>query len=103
MDSKINIVTVAAIVWIFLSGCHSPDKDGSDTELSLESSVSAGRRLVKFNSGWKFAKGDQTGAEALDFDDSAWQAVRLPHDWAISGLFNRLPRVMVGMPLQYLF
>lgn len=48
----------------------------------------SGRRVIIFNSGWKFAKGDLPGAEAQDFDDSAWQAVRLPHDWAISGPFN---------------
>ncbi len=47
-----------------------------------------GRRAVSFNAGWKFAKGNQTGAEKADFDDSTWQAVRLPHDWAISGPFN---------------
>jgi beta-galactosidase len=88
MGRKINIVTVATVVWIFLSGCHSPDKDVSDKKLSLESSASAGRRVINFNRVWKFAKGDQQGAEAAEFDDVAWQTVRLPHDWAISGPFN---------------
>jgi beta-galactosidase len=46
------------------------------------------RRTVSFNQDWKFAKGSQPGAEEAGFDDSAWQAVRLPHDWAISGPFN---------------
>ncbi len=41
-----------------------------------------------FNRGWKFTKGDVPGAEAAKFDDSAWQSVRLPHDWAIAGPFN---------------
>jgi len=42
------------------------------------------------NFGWTFAKGDQ--AEAMDpgFDDSGWEAVDLPHDWAISGPFGPL-------------
>jgi beta-galactosidase len=48
----------------------------------------AGRQTVNFNGDWKFAKGSQPGAEKADFDDSAWQAVRLPHDWAIAGPFN---------------
>ncbi len=48
----------------------------------------AGRRVVNFNEDWKFAKGSQSGAQERDFDDSAWQTVRLPHDWAISGPFN---------------
>jgi len=50
--------------------------------------IIAGRRVVSFNGDWKFAKGGQTGAEKPDFDDSAWEPVRLPHDWAISGPFN---------------
>ncbi len=50
--------------------------------------TATGRRVVSFNAGWKFAKGSQAGAEKADFDDSTWQAVRLPHDWAISGPFN---------------
>ena len=40
--------------------------------------------------GWKFSK-DPThtlAAEGIDFDDSAWETVRVPHDWAISGPFN---------------
>ena len=48
----------------------------------------SGRRVVGFNGDWRFAKGEQAGAEKPGFDDSAWQAVRLPHDWAIAGPFN---------------
>jgi beta-galactosidase len=46
------------------------------------------RRVVNFNQGWRFAKGSREGAEQPAFDDSAWQAVQLPHDWAISGPFS---------------
>jgi len=46
------------------------------------------RRVENFNRDWKFAKGAQAGAEAADFNDSAWQRVRLPHDWAISGPYE---------------
>ncbi len=48
----------------------------------------SGRRVVHFNGDWRFAKGAQAGAEKPDFDASAWQIVRLPHDWAIAGPFN---------------
>jgi len=46
------------------------------------------QRVVNFNRDWKFTKGDPERAETPDFDDSAWQKVRLPHDWAITGPFN---------------
>ncbi len=47
-----------------------------------------GRQMVNFNCNWKFAKGGHPGAETPNFDDSQFKAVRLPHDWAISGPFN---------------
>ncbi|MBN2001289.1 hypothetical protein JW935_27340 [candidate division KSB1 bacterium] len=46
------------------------------------------RKNINFNRNWKFYKGEQEGAEAIDFNDSQWQAVRLPHDWAIAGPFD---------------
>ncbi len=39
--------------------------------------------------GWRFTKGEQHHAEALSFDDSSWQNVSVPHDWAIYGPFDR--------------
>lgn len=45
-------------------------------------------RSQRLAEGWRFTKGDPAGAEAVDFDDSAWQTVRVPHDWAIAGPFD---------------
>lgn len=39
--------------------------------------------------GWRFTKGDVKGAETPGFDDSEWEAVTIPHDWAIFGPFDR--------------
>lgn len=36
---------------------------------------------------WKFAKGQHDDAYRVDFDDSAWETVMVPHDWAIAGPF----------------
>lgn len=46
-------------------------------------------RHARFNEGWRFIKGDPNGAERQGFDDANWQQVRLPHDWAIEGPFDR--------------
>jgi beta-galactosidase len=43
---------------------------------------------TEINFSWKFAKGDQSEAVNLDFDDSSWENVDLPHDWAIYGPFG---------------
>lgn len=42
----------------------------------------------QLRTGWRFARGDHQGAEAPAFDDSSWQPVRVPHDWAIAGPFD---------------
>lgn len=43
-------------------------------------------RLLPFTSDWRFHPGDITGAEAPSFDDSAWRALDVPHDWSIEDL-----------------
>lgn len=56
------------------------------------------RSDVLLKDGWKFFKGDAVGAEAPVFDDSAWESVSVPHDWAIKGPFdirNDLQKVAV--------
>ena len=40
-------------------------------------------------SGWRFQRGTCNGAEQTAFDDSKWQQVSIPHDWAISGPFDK--------------
>ena len=59
--------------------------------LVLVPSMAFGQREVQdFNRDWRFTKGEQPeAARQLSFNDSAWQAVRLPHDWAISGPVQR--------------
>ena len=43
---------------------------------------------VSFNKGWRFYKGEANNAESLNFDDSLWRLLDLPHDWAIEGPFD---------------
>ncbi len=38
---------------------------------------------------WKFVKGEVKGAMAPEFNDSNWETVTVPHDWAIYGPFDR--------------
>lgn len=56
----------------------------------LLSCVVTAKTKVSFNQGWRFVKGVQPESVIqMEFDDSEWQDVRLPHDWAIAGPFNR--------------
>ncbi|MCH5335119.1 MAG: DUF4982 domain-containing protein [Alistipes sp.] len=49
---------------------------------------SSPRTETLLESGWRFHAGEAEGAAATQFDDSAWQEVTVPHDWAIYGPFD---------------
>ncbi len=52
----------------------------------LAADPAANTRDRSFDSGWRFLRADAPGAEAPDFDDSAWRTLDLPHDWSIENL-----------------
>ncbi len=47
------------------------------------------RKIQPLKYGWRFKLGDAPGTADTDFDDSSWETVRVPHDWAIKGPFDR--------------
>lgn len=48
-------------------------------------SIALARETITLQRGWKFAKGNPVNAGQIAFDDSKWQTITVPHDWAISG------------------
>lgn len=51
-------------------------------------SLFAQRSEQSLEKGWKFTKGEVSGAEQANFNDSGWESVTVPHDWAIYGPFD---------------
>lgn len=51
--------------------------------------ISAQRSEVLLENNWKFNRGEAENAHAVGYDDSSWQSVSIPHDWAIYGPYNR--------------
>lgn len=49
----------------------------------------AQRSEVLLEKNWKFHRGDVENAQDVGYDDSSWQNVTVPHDWAIYGPFSR--------------
>ncbi len=45
-------------------------------------------RRTSFDGGWRFFRGDPSGAQSQDFADHAWTALDLPHDWSIAGPYG---------------
>lgn len=60
------------------------------TAIGLITSLSlfAQRSEQSLEQGWRFTKGEVSGAEKIDFNDSRWESVTVPHDWAIYGPYD---------------
>jgi beta-galactosidase len=50
--------------------------------------ATAQTRAVHELKAWKFSRADHPAAAQPDFDDAGWEAVAVPHDWAIYGPFD---------------
>ena len=50
----------------------------------------AQRETVNFNDNWFFTKGNPVNASSIQLNESGWEKIKLPHDWAISGPFDPL-------------
>ena len=68
-------------------------ESASDTICGEEETVSVGNatelgRAQNFNEGWKFYLGTSGTAQNVNFDDSSWDSVTLPHDFSITQGFT---------------
>lgn len=50
--------------------------------------ASAQRTVMVLDKGWRFVRGDNPEFAETEFDDSDWEKVSVPHDWAINGPFD---------------
>lgn len=76
MNFKLVMKLKKTYVMACLLGCLVGNLYAQRTEMLLEK-------------GWKFTKGDVSGAEGTSFNDTHWESVVVPHDWAIYGPFDR--------------
>lgn len=47
------------------------------------------RNVEDFNFDWRFMLGDDPAFATMEYDDSAWRELHLPHDWSIEGEFSK--------------
>jgi len=57
--------------------------------ISIPISFAQVRIVRELESNWKFQKGDFENASQTNFNDSKWEKVSVPHDWAIYGPFDK--------------
>ena len=51
--------------------------------------VAQSRETITLTDNWKFQKGKNDHAFQKQFNDSKWETVTVPHDWAIYGPFDK--------------
>ena len=76
MIKKKQIIKSLLLINLVIIGCISKGIAQSNGEVE---------RKQRFNSDWKFALGDSAENSSLNFDDSTWRKLNLPHDWSIEG------------------
>jgi len=55
----------------------------------INNTLLAQRSEILLTNGWKFSRGNHSGAELPSFNDKHWENVMVPHDWAIRGPFDK--------------
>ena len=53
---------------------------------SLGHAQSSFQRNIPLDADWRFHRGGCVGAQLLQYNDSAWRNINLPHDWSIEDL-----------------
>ncbi|WP_298368325.1 glycoside hydrolase family 2 TIM barrel-domain containing protein [uncultured Lutibacter sp.] len=62
--------------------------------------ISLSAQEIDLLKNWKFSNYDYGNAFKEDFDDSSWESVTVPHDWAAKGDFNFAHDVQLTMVVQ---
>jgi beta-galactosidase len=75
-----GIVRAFAVLLCALGLCSCAATNVPPSSLGVEAVV-APRIAINLNSQWKFIRQDVDGAQQVNFDDSGWQSITLPHTW----------------------
>jgi hypothetical protein len=71
---------------ILITSC--PFKLAQESSAAPPADTSRGRRVERFDSGWKFSLGDVANGQSAALDDNQWRQLDLPHDWSIEQPFD---------------
>ena len=59
--------------------------------------------MNSFEKDWRFTRNSGKGFESAELDDSSWEKIDIPHDWAIAGPFSpdHDSEVIVDDPIEH--
>ncbi len=78
-DALKGIATIASVSVLTKSGL-------AEESPAAASHAAIAQRERSFDDGWRFKRGDVSGAESPEFSDLTWRMLDLPHDWSIEDL-----------------
>lgn len=70
MKSKVLLCVILSLISVYTEAQESP------------------RKIIELDKDWRFCLGNIEEAQSQKYDDSAWQKVDVPHDWAINAPFD---------------
>ncbi len=73
MNLKRNVTSIVCFLLLTASVCVANSRPG---------------KRVSFNQNWRFQLGDVNNGQDVNFDDSEWRQLNLPHDWSVEGDFS---------------
>jgi len=88
MDRITQIKTMLVIAVLGAMGVDHAYASVAAVELNGKPTGLGIRRVTRLGDGWRFSRGDTPEAADPGFDDTSWERVQVPHDWAIAGPFN---------------
>lgn len=90
IKKKVSALVLASAFMLNLTPTVSmaETKQSADPETVYVGFINEGERSTIFNENWRFFKGDPSGAESTELNDSSWRNLNLPHDWSIEGDFT---------------
>ncbi|MFC7293064.1 glycoside hydrolase family 2 TIM barrel-domain containing protein [Hirschia litorea] len=88
-----RILTIAALIpsaFIASSGCANLLAQTSQSTALAQKETASPRTRTLLTKDWKFELGEKyDGAYAVDWNDSKWRTLDLPHDWSIEGEYKQ--------------
>ena len=83
MNHKSILSGFLAILCSLSNNSCKMDRHEKINELTI---MKDGRSEILFDAGWRFYRGDVEQGEKMEYDDSSWRLVDLPHDWSVEDI-----------------
>ncbi|MFL6208539.1 MAG: sugar-binding domain-containing protein [Pyrinomonadaceae bacterium] len=86
MNQRVRAALVLLLLLLGLSSIEFRPSMAQGARPAVAPAQSYNNNVVLFDADWRFHRGGAQRAEQVEFDDSEWRRLDLPHDWSIEDL-----------------